>query len=285
MPPTSTLSRVPTFSGTTEGVTVATPPILSVTTTPPIPLPPPAVTVNEFPSCTLPAKIVKRIQDLEYVDMAELVPDTWRFHEEESKCCHQNKRPKRGPVTDILLWVECYASMVAVLAPKYPMKVAGLMAYQKTIVRAHRSFAGEGWGTYDSTYRRKASFTKSLDWGQVDFNLYNETFTGRARSINRCRYCLSEHHSSGECVYAPESASHAVPPRLTGRSRYDATRFSTQPCHLYNNRAGNRCRFTPCRFAHTCTECRGSHPASQCRSRPPPPKLPRSESPGGKNRR
>ena len=135
--------------------------------------------------------------------------------------------------------------------------------------KTHRSFAGEGWVTY---YRRKASFTKSLDWGQVDFNLYNETFTGRARSINRCRYCLSEHHSS-------------VPPRLTGRSRYDATRFSTQPCHLYNNWAGNRCRFTPCRFAHTCTECRGSHPASQCRSRPPPPKLPWSESPGGKNRR
>ena len=30
---------------------------------------------------------------------------------------------------------------------------------------------------YDTCYRRKAANNKSLEWGKVDFNLYNETFT------------------------------------------------------------------------------------------------------------
>ena len=61
--------------------------------------------------------------------------------------------------------------------------------------------------TYDSCYRRKAVITKSLDWGQVHFTLYNETFTGRAKPIPRCKFCLSEHHISSECTYAPEMPS------------------------------------------------------------------------------
>ena len=34
-------------------------------------------------------------------------------------------------VTDILLWVECYATLVAILVSRYPVKVPQMMAYQK----------------------------------------------------------------------------------------------------------------------------------------------------------
>lgn len=215
--------------------------------------------------------------------MADLVPDSWRQQEEESsKCCHQSKRQRRGPVTDILLWVECYASMIEVLSTGYPGKTPDFMAYQKTIVRAHRSFLGEGWVTYDTCYRRKAAATKSLDWAQVDFTLYNETFTGRAKAIARCKHCSSEHHSSADCTFAPE-----MPKRnqFTRPSRYEASRPTGHICQLFNNRVGNRCRFTPCRFTHSCSECQGNHPASQCRSRPPPSKMARADSPSGKGRK
>jgi len=70
-----------------------------------------------------------------------------------------------------------------VLSSCFPQTTSELMTYLKTIVKAHRSFAGEERATYDSSYRRKAAITKSLDWGQVDFTLYNETFTGRAKII------------------------------------------------------------------------------------------------------
>lgn len=216
--------------------------------------------------------------------MSELVPDGWRFSEEEQKCCHQQRRShRRGPVTDILLWVECYSSLVAVLSLKFPEKTPQLMSYQQTIVKAHRTFVGEGWATYDACYRRKAAMTKSLEWGQVDFTLYNETFTGRAKSITRCHYCLSEYHSSGSCAYAPDrpGPSHSDDRLALGRQQ----RPSTQLCQLYNTRYSNKCRFNPCKFAHLCSECRGQHPVSNCnRGRQPPTKMPRAASPSYKRK-
>ena len=53
---------------------------------------------------------------------------------------------------NILLWLECYASLVAVLASRYPTKVGHFMAYQKLIIKAHRMFAGERWVVYDSCF-------------------------------------------------------------------------------------------------------------------------------------
>ena len=72
--------------------------------------------------------------------------------------------------------------------------------YLRTIMKAHRSFIGEGWITYSMAYRRNTAASKSLDWSQVDFTLYNETFTGRVKSIVRCGYYLSESHLSLKSV-------------------------------------------------------------------------------------
>ena len=277
MPPASVLRGLPTFSlsnpmlanaaRTTSSVTpILATPVLSAIA--------PDKTVPR--SLSLPSKLVKKIVDLEFIDMAELVPDSWRYQEEEpNKCCHQPKCHRRGPVTDILLWIECYSTLIEVLGSSYPSKTPEFMAYLKTIVRAHRSFTGEGWVTYDTCYRRKAAAVKTLDWGQVDFTLYNETFTGRAKEVNRCKFCSSEYHSSVDCVFAPEVKKKSMPPH----TRYEANRPANYACHLFNNKEGNRCRFSPCKFVHSCSECRGPHPASQCRyNRPPPSKVPRVES-------
>ena len=42
---------------------------------------------------------------------------------------------------------------------KYQDKVLDLMAYQCTINKAHWTFIGNGWVTYDTCFRRKAAFT------------------------------------------------------------------------------------------------------------------------------
>ena len=36
-------------------------------------------------------------------------------------------------------------------------------------------------------------------WAKIDPALYNETFTGRARAIPRCHFCLSDNHLEAEC--------------------------------------------------------------------------------------
>ena len=117
-------------------------------------------------------------------------------------CCssHNPRVPRRGPVTNILLWVECYSSLVAVLSSKYSNKIGHLMAYQKTIIKAHRSFVGEGWVVCYTCFQRKVANMKNLDWGKVDLTLYNDTFVGRAEVLHRCSICLSELHTITECT-------------------------------------------------------------------------------------
>ena len=190
-----------------------------------------------------------------------------------------------GPVTDILLWVECYASLVEVLCTGHPDKVLEFMAYQRTIVKAHRTFLGVGWVTYDTCFRRKAAAMKYHSNGGrwILISTTIEIFTGRAKSLVRCKYCASEHHTSTECTFAPEPPHRSTSSRPV-QTRYDTSRLANNICNLFNHKYGDQCSFSPCKFSHLCSECRGRHPASQCRQRPAPfsrtPRGERAESPG-----
>ena len=52
-------------------------------------------------------------------------------------------------------------------------------------------------------YRRRAARRKDLARSRVDPELYQDAFTGRARAVPRCSYCLSPHHASPICPFAP----------------------------------------------------------------------------------
>ena len=67
---------------------------------------------------SVPPRLVKKILALEFIDMWELLPESWRLESTESGCCNP-RRPRRGLVTIFPLWVECYASLVAILAARY----------------------------------------------------------------------------------------------------------------------------------------------------------------------
>ena len=158
------------------------------------------------------------------------------------------------------------------------------MSYLRTIVHAQCTFSGEGWVTYDLAYRRQAAILKTLNWSQIDFNRYKEIFTGRAKPLPRCRYCMSPHRSE-ECRYAPEP-----PPAKQGSQwRYDPRPEPqvVQVCRLFNNLRGNLCRYRSCRYAHLCGDpsCRGQHPLINCpRNRNPAMRRARSRSPPGRPR-
>ena len=42
-----------------------------------------------------------------------------------------DEAPAPWPVTDILVWVDCYTSLFAVLSVEYPTKTPEFMAYKK----------------------------------------------------------------------------------------------------------------------------------------------------------
>ena len=265
---TAALQSIPTFGGPATSAPVSLANVISA--------PIPSIHSTSAPSPSypqeLPSKLVRKILELEFVEMAELVPDSWRTEEADYQCCssHNPRIPRRGPVTNILLWVECYSSLVAVLSSKYPNKIGHFMAYQKTIIKAHRSFVGEGWVVYDTCFRRKAANMKNLDWGEVDLTLYNETFVGRAKVLHRCSICLSELHTTTECTLT--SSPRPYTQLETSLGWHSGEKKTVPICLLYNDREGDRCTYAPdCKYGHTCSACQGRHPYSRCpqrRSRP-----------------
>ena len=141
------------------------------------------------PAASLPAKLVKRILDLEFVEMSDIMTDV-----ELPQTPGRPTTSGRLPVTDISIWVEKFSVLAAILVTRFPEKAAELFAYQAYIVRAERNYEGNRWVVYDRQYRREALSRIDLNWSMPDSRLYNDAFTGRAKAIARCAYCLQEDH-------------------------------------------------------------------------------------------
>lgn len=226
----------------------------------------------------IPPKLAQKILRGEYVEMRELLPESWHTEEAKESCC-RTPRPRRGGlVTDITLWTECYASLVAVLTTKYPEKAPHFMDYMRTIVRASRTFEGSAWASYDAAYRRRAANLRSLHWAKGNSALFNEAFAGRGKILARCVHCLAETHESKDCFYAPqeELPPHKQPRPASGwglgagagrlsRASGSGSPGGVELCGLFNKPTGNHCTFRWCRYAHICARCRrGPHPAAEC---------------------
>ena len=218
---------------------------------------------------TVPPKLLKKIWNLENVDMWELLPESWQFEPQAEGCCRA-QRPRRGLVTNLALWTECYAILVAVLASRFPEKTPHFMAYLRTITRASRNFEGAAWASYNMAYR-------CHNWYRpLQRSLHRE---GKGHS--RCRFCLADSHESQDCSYAPEERFSTTRPTPQPPSRGHMGTDMVEVCQLFNKPGGSQCRFNQCCFAHICSKChRGSHPASDCE---PPHRVPRarSRSPAG----
>ena len=252
--------------------------------------------------CPLPEPLRKRILNLEFVDMADLQPEAWLFEDATDKSIASIFKKRKEPITDILVWVQCFNAMVAVLSEQYPQYIQHFLAYQSHIVRAYRKSQGLEWVAYDMAYRRKAAYTKNLNWAVIDLNLSAMWLSGSGRPP-LCMHCLSENHLAAHCPHTgdnllsslapqwatplPASTSQwAMSPYRPGAQPSNPQRslqppsYVTNPpgrpgpshnqwqpitCGLYNASEGPRCNYDPCKFAHCCRTCGGSHPASMCR--------------------
>ena len=240
--------------------------------------------VPSFPSSatpglnSLPPKLVKRIIGKEFVDMRELLPESWRSESQPSSAAQQKGQPQ-GPITDFQVWAECFATLAGVLTTVFPEKAPHLLAYLRIIARASRNYEDSAWVSYDAAFRRQAANLGSLDWGNIDPVLYNETFTGKAKAMKRCTFCVVDTHTLEECLHAPKGwgskgsgVSHdaqqlRTPARSTSRSgpRPEAGRSdSVEICRLYNEVGGAGCSYPLCRYAHLCAKCHRPHPQAEC---------------------
>ena len=183
--------------------------------------------------------------------------------------------PARLPISKISQWVERFSLMAAVICTRFPHKAPELLAYQAAIVRAERNYEGTYWVSYDRQYRREALARKDLNWSVPDARLYNEAFTGHAKAIQRCSFCLQDDHDQNTCPRNPHRPLMGWLPQMgmwpmpvlpqQAMPQPSATPAPREICRRFNEGRCNKQH--RCKYIHACS---GPHSLLQCPNRPPP---------------
>ena len=157
----------------------------------------------------LPATLKKlhtHILNWKCVDLAELrpvgpldkmnpVPDPQRFIIMPGM---EVTRAAKKSIEDILTWVQCFTTYVAILSTKFPEAVPDLMAYMLSIIWAYQKYEHPQWRNYNEAFRDKAATTGNRKWSVIDSHLSNQIFTGKAHKLPVCTHCgASTHHTEG----------------------------------------------------------------------------------------
>jgi hypothetical protein len=191
----------------------------------------------------LPLKIVKKILDLEFVEMSEITID-----EDHTQTPGRLPSPPRPPIDDISIWMKRFSLMAAILATRFPDKAPELFAYQATIMRADQNYEGKRWVQYDRQFRREALSRKNLNWSVTNSRRY-ETFTGRARAIPRCSYCGKDDHGEATCSHNPNRPMLTFFPNMATWPGYTLPQYqpavSDEVCRKYNE---GRCKRQRCKY-------------------------------------
>ena len=121
----------------------------------------------------IPPKLVEQIQQGEFIDLADLLPDSLRDNELPQELLLDNqhllipKQAQKREVHDIISWVDCWTAYSLVLLSGHPDQAVELLKYQDVIIWTYRSSPHfDTWLHYDHNFRRKpARSPVQLDWG------------------------------------------------------------------------------------------------------------------------
>ena len=215
----------------------------------------------------VPEKLVKRIQALDFIDMADLLPDNLELkrrgdNSTDKEASNTGKRRPRE-VSQLLTWVQCFITYVAIVAARHPDRMKDLLAYMRLIVREAQRHKSDGWRQYDVMFRKYAASHPSVQWGQPLPSMYASFFLTPTLSSSPCEHCLEGDHISSQCALAPYppplfSSGSLWPPSALRASPYPtpmATQdFTSRPiCRRWNQGV---CRGFPlCSYKHACSRC------------------------------
>ena len=225
----------------------------------------------------LPPKLMAKIQKLEFVDMAELLRDNLEVQrcvssQEQSSAQAAQSRSRRREVPDLLSWVSCFRTYMAVLTDKYSEKIKQLLAYQTLIVREARRCGGDGWLAYDSYFRQQVVGDPTADWSGLNTSLYAVTFMAQGgKGGQSCTTCMETDHGREDCAMlqhrslSPHPAKRAIssPAADAYPSNRGKRRLASITCFAWNQ---GECRYLHCKYRHVCVRCSGEHPMSRCPS-------------------
>ena len=224
----------------------------------------------------LPAKPVKEILTVEFMELSKLLPKNFNAlnppQDEPLTLTVENSiikvnKAKTTSITDISEWTTAFSAYMGVLISKFPHRVSELLEYMSLIRYAARYHKGLGWCVYDIKFRQKAATNKALKWSTIDSQLWLKTFTVAPSLLKEDIGVFQSGPSSSSTSKGPENRT----------------------CHNFNR--GVPCARTPCSYAHKCNRsgCGKDHPGIKCPTNygtekplhregklPPPPPSPKA---------
>ena len=144
------------------------------------------------------------------MDMAELLSDNLEalcrgaLQDPTATDARQAKRPRKE-VPDLLSWVQCFGTFMAVVASQQPDKLRQLLAYQTVIVREARRCGGRGWPAYDTMFHQQAAGDDTADWSKINSSLYAVSFLAQSVKAKSCSLCMEADHSEDNCTGSPKA--------------------------------------------------------------------------------
>ncbi len=153
----------------------------------------------------VPGKLVKRILQGEFTDMAELLKDNVEAERRRllSGETRSGQRNGRREVPDFESWLQCFSAYASVICSKFPHKARELWAYQAFMITEHRKCGGRGWSLYDSAFRQQIASLEAADFAKVNQSLYSTTFLAYGGRGQFCTRCLMADHSQEDCALHP----------------------------------------------------------------------------------
>ena len=205
---------------------------------------------NGFPP--LAKRLVERIQVLEFVDMADLRPAQWQVVLDPEPDPRRYvilpglvvARAKKKSVEDVRTWTMCFTIYTAAVGMKHPDMMPEMLAYMLHILRSHREYEEPAWREYDVRFRQMAAVTGNKAWSQLDPQLFNQCFVGRANRV----------------ASPPQQGDFGMRPVKVERE----SKMKPDICYRYN-REGSCPYNLKCCFQHKCALCGGRHPSAECK--------------------
>ena len=226
----------------------------------------PFTLASSFPP--VPAKLVKRIQALEFVEMRELLPDNMALSARLAGLPSSSRQESylQREIAGIFPWTCAFTTYVAVVAQARPERVKYMLAYMRLVVGTAQKFKeGRGWLTYDTVFRQNNQ-GPGARWDALDPSLYAAYVGGQGvPAVVICRYCTGADHPAESCALAPffPSTKASLLPRFSPAGRPGRT--TGLLCKSWNL---GKCRFPgSCYYRHVCSTCGDTHRAKDCPSR------------------
>ena len=229
----------------------------------------------------VPGNIVKKIQGLEFVDLAELLPDNLELlHRldatEAGLASSKTSKGRLRQISSLTSWAQCFFTFSAIIVAAHPGKARELMAYGRFILREAIRHGGEGWRVYDTLFRHAVATDKEMAWDIVDGTIYSTTFLAMRETCVQCNLCMESDHKEQDCALSdrkshdrPLEHSQSQGPGSAPKPLSQRKQKSSRICRAFNF---SSCAGLPeCQYQHVCLRCRKApHRVGECPEPAPP---------------